>query len=104
MKTKRCDLPVSTTMCATCPFRPGSPYAHLVPVLQESAITATRICHSTGSNNAINRRTGKPEAVCRGARDLQLEIMHASGVIQAPTDEAWNEKRIELGMQPQQNT
>jgi hypothetical protein len=30
--------------------------------------------------------------------------MHASGVIQAPTDEAWNEKRIELGMQPQQNT
>jgi hypothetical protein len=103
MKPKHCDMPVRTTMCATCPFREGSHYAALVPLLTESAITATRICHSTG-NNAINRHTGKPEAVCRGARDLQLKIHHATGVIQAPTDEAWNKKRIELGMKPQQNT
>ncbi len=105
MKTKHCDLPVRTTMCATCPFREGSPYAFLVPDLTKSALTeATRICHSTGSNNGINHRTGKPPAVCRGARDLQIQFFHAFGVIEAPTEDAWNKKRMELGMKPQQQT
>jgi hypothetical protein len=53
------------TSCATCPFREGSPYAHLREHLERSALLEnSRLCHSTGSN-AINRRTGKPEAVCR---------------------------------------
>lgn len=86
--------------CATCPFRAGSPYAYLADALAESALTeATRICHSTGSN-AINHRTGKRPAVCRGARDLQLKRFAVSGFISAPTDEAWNAKCAELGITP----
>jgi hypothetical protein len=82
-------IPVMKEMCATCPFRPGSPYADLAEGLAMSAATsASRICHSTGSN-AIKHRTGRPSRLCRGARDIQLKIFHALGVIDAPTDEAW---------------
>jgi hypothetical protein len=66
--------------------------------LEQSALTrSSRICHSTGSN-AINKRTGKPERLCRGARNSQLRMMHGMGVITAPTDEAWNAKCLELGL------
>lgn len=86
-------------MCATCPFRPGSKYADLAPMLAKSALTeASRICHSTGSDNAINRRTGKPPAFCRGARDVQIKFFHHAGFIEAPTDEAWEKKCKELGL------
>ena len=86
-------------MCGTCPFRKGSPYAYLAADLAESAMSkASRICHSTGSNNAIKKRTGKPPHLCRGARDVQLEAMAALGAIDEPTDEAWNKKRVEIGM------
>jgi hypothetical protein len=90
-------MPVQPAMCATCPFRPKSKYAHLAPSLAQSAVTeATRICHSTGSNNAINRRTGKPPMACRGARDIQLRMFAGSGFIEAPTDAAWNKKWREI--------
>lgn len=97
MKTYKRD-PVCKVMCATCPFREGSPYAHLAPSLAESAITATsRICHSTGSN-AINKRTGKAPMLCRGARDVQLKFFAHSGFIESPTDEAWENKCKELNL------
>lgn len=93
------NIPLCKTMCPTCPFRAGSPYASLVPSLTLSAMMESRICHSTG-NNAINRRTGIPEHICRGARQIQLRVMHAKGVITAPTDKAWNAKRVDSGMEP----
>ena len=78
---------------------PGSPYAALAADLAESALTTTsRICHSTGANNAINRRTGKPPLLCRGARNVQLQAMHGMGMIVAPTDEAWDAKCKEMGL------
>jgi hypothetical protein len=98
----RCKKPptgVQPEMCATCPFRHGSKYAHLQPVLAQSALTeATRICHSTGSNNGINRRTGKPPMVCRGSRDLQLRMFAASGFLREPTDACWVAKVEELSL------
>lgn len=99
-----CDLPVRSTCCSTCPFRPGVPekYACLREHLTRSATTeATRICHQTGRDNAFHRRTGKPEAVCAGARAVQLRMFHANGVLTAPTNEAWNEARAKMGMAPQ---
>jgi len=60
-------------------------YAHTA----RQHLDSSRICHSTGKNNAINRRTGKPEAICRGAREVQLKVFAAMGVITAATDEAW---------------
>lgn len=97
LKMKRSDSPLRETMCATCPFRPDSKYAPLAVELAASALTdASRICHSTGSN-AINRRTGIKPHLCRGARDIQLKVFHGMGIISAPTDEAWNERRAMQG-------
>lgn len=90
---------ICNVMCPTCPFRPGSKYANLAPGLAESALTeASRICHSTGSNNGINRRTGKRPMFCRGARDVQLRFFSAIKFISEPTDEAWATKRAELSV------
>lgn len=85
--------------CATCPFRKDSKYRHLATGLARSALSeGSPICHSTGSNNAINRRTGQPAKVCRGARDIQLEFLASIGYISAATDEAWTEKCEEVGI------
>jgi hypothetical protein len=83
---------VNKTMCATCPWRKDSPYGYLKEELVVSALTqASRICHSTGSN-AINHATGKPELLCRGARDEQLAMFAAIGFLDAPTDAEWDRK------------
>lgn len=92
-------LPVLKNMCATCPFRNGSPYASLASDLAGSALlNASRVCHSTGSN-AIHKNTGKPERLCRGARDLQLKVFAAIGFIESATNEAWENKCKEVGIQ-----
>ena len=98
---RKSDLPLRKTKCATCPFRAGSPTAYLAADLAASAMTeASRICHSTGSKNAFHVRTGLPSHICRGARDVQLSFMATAGVIDAPTDEAWNSARARIGMKP----
>lgn len=90
--------PVMAQMCATCPFRPGSKHANLAPMLTESALSeASRICHSTGSNGLLGN-THKPDRLCRGARNVQIQFMHAMKVIDAPTDEAWEAKCKEMGL------
>lgn len=97
---KHKNYPLRKTMCATCPFKEGSKYAYLVETLAQSAITTdSRICHSTGSN-AINKKTGKKPHICRGARDIQLRIMASLCVISDPTDKAWNNGRIAIGLEP----
>lgn len=98
-KKKPTELPIMPAKCATRPFRDGSSTEFLRNDLSMSALNeASRICHSTGSNNAFHRRTGKPEHLCRGARDLQLNAFHTMGFITAPTDEAWEAKCRELGL------
>lgn len=96
-----CVLPVRKTMCGTCPFRDGSPYEYLRTDLAISAITESRIYHSTGSS-AINEDTGVPDHLCRGARDLQLIMMRAKGFTESATDEAWNDAREKYGMERQE--
>jgi hypothetical protein len=65
---------------------------------------ASRICHSTGEGNAINAHTGKPEALCRGARDFQLGVFTAMGFLSEPTDAAWTAKCGELGIEPDRHS
>jgi hypothetical protein len=84
-------------MCATCPFRNGSPYAHLAAHLTERSLVEGRICHNTGRNPAI-KYVNTPARICRGSRDIQLKMFHATGFLDAPTDEAWTAKQIELGI------
>lgn len=84
--------------CISCPFRTGSDYTYLATTLAECALSsASRICHSTGSN-AINKRTGKKPMLCRGARELQLNFFYAQKFIEAPTDKAWDKKCKEMGL------
>lgn len=98
-KKKPTELPIMKAMCATCPFKDGSGTEYLRADITASALReATRICHSTGSNNAFHHRTGKPPHVCRGARDVQLKFFHRTGFIMEPTDEAWLKKCKEMGL------
>lgn len=67
-----------------------------MPSLTKSALhERSRICHSTG-NSVILGRTGKAPRLCRGARDVQLQIFHRMGLIAAPTDKAWADKWREM--------
>jgi len=67
-------------------------------MLAESAATsATRICHSTGSN-AIHHRTGKPSAACPGARKVALDTIAGMGIITEPTEAAWQAACDRLGI------
>lgn len=94
-------MPVRASMCSTCPFAPNAKpeHAQVREVLIERIFSqSSHICHQTGSNNAFHRRTGKQEALCRGARNLQLQAFAATGFISAPTDEAWNAKCREMAM------
>lgn len=94
------NLPLRKTMCATCPFRPSSPYRYLKDDLTKSALgEASRICHNTGSTGLLGR-TGFPEHLCRGARQVQLKAMAGFGVIKAATDKAWNAGRAAIGLPP----
>lgn len=92
-------LPVQPEKCATCPFKADSKFSFLANELAESALSnSSSICHNTGSNNAIHKRTGKPAMLCRGARDIQLTVFAAFGVIEAATDEAWEKACQKRGL------
>jgi hypothetical protein len=93
------ETPIQKVMCATCPFRKGSKYRFLVGEIAASALTeAARICHSTGTTG-FNGDTGKPDRICRGARDLQLDYFYSIGFLPAATDAAWSAKWKELQKQ-----
>ena len=52
---------------------------------------ASRICHSTGPANAVHKKPPIKQArICRGSRDIQLKVMCALGIIEEPTDAAWD--------------
>jgi hypothetical protein len=97
-KQRPVDIPIMPEMCGTCPFRDGSKYEFLRADLTQSALTeASRICHCTGTSGIMGR-TGKPERLCRGARNVQLNLFFRMGFIESPTDEAWRKRCVELGL------
>lgn len=93
---------VMKVQCATCPFRSdGKGYTEVANLLSDRALsTATPICHSTGSSDVTSKskKVSKLNLACRGARDLQLKYFAAMGFIEAPTDEAWDKKKREMGL------
>lgn len=90
-------IPVMKKKCATCPFREGSKYACLAPEIAELSLREGRICHSTGTND-LKGDTGKPDRICRGSRDLQLQVFVGLGFLPEATDAAWNAKAEEMGI------
>lgn len=79
LNTARTDIDpcnVQKNMCKTCPFRVQD--ERLMQKISSYICTeSNHICHST--NNSI----------CRGSRDIQLQVFHRLGAIKEPTDEAW---------------
>src|SRR4051794_31621422 len=89
-------LHVMEKHCATCPFHAAG-WTHVRELLTSRAMQAAPICHSTGSRALKKGKDWIKQAhVCRGARNLQLDMMFRLGVIKAPTDAAWAEKVNEM--------
>ena len=90
-------IPVRKAFCKTCPFL-DTGWTDVRPLLIERALTDTSpICHSTGGEDALVRSQG-PARICRGARDLQIQVLYRMEFLESPTDAAWEKKRQELGI------
>ena len=89
------DYPVMRAPCATCPFRADRRGRHPDPKLVEKILgrtlsQASQICHHP-------TLSGKEQThLCRGARDFQIAMFHRLGVLDAPTEEAWERRRQAL--------
>ena len=89
-------LPTRAYSCSTCPFL-DTGWTHVRPLLIDRALTeASPICHSTGKDALV--KSQGPAQICRGARDLQIQFFYRIGFLDAPTEEAWETKRRELGI------
>jgi hypothetical protein len=85
------DWPVMKQQCATCPFGPNGDPRVCAGVIDRSVkLESSQICHHPSLHG--KRQTH----LCRGARDLQLKLMTAFGIIPEATDEAFNAKWKEL--------
>jgi hypothetical protein len=93
-------FPVMPHKCRTCPFRRNG-LKVVLPLLQERALSiGTPICHSTGDSDVTPRekKVHLDSWLCRGARDFQIQAMFRMGLLDEPTDAAWEAKRQELGV------
>jgi hypothetical protein len=78
-------MPVRKKMCDTCPFGPHGAQ-DVREKVESRLLEVSQTCHSSGSKD------GRPDRlICRGARDFQLKIMVALGVLDEPTDKCWSE-------------
>lgn len=85
------DAPVMKAKCKTCPFGPnGDPHTRQAVLRLVASFRGSQRCHHPVL-------IGKPEThLCRGARDVQLNILHHMGVLDTPTDAAFTAKWKEL--------
>ena len=76
--------PVQDKPCKTCPFSGEKPLplspSDLVMYYQNLMGNGQHICHSTNNTQ-----------ICRGGRNIQLKWLCAIGMLDEPTDEAFNE-------------
>jgi hypothetical protein len=79
---------VMPTCCATCPFVHDPELA--ARVLDRTLFRSSQICHHPTLH-------GKPETrLCRGQRDFQLQLLHHMGLIESPTDDAFERRSSEV--------
>ena len=71
--------------------------AIVYPAIAASALTeANRLCHAPGLKGQSETK------VCRGARNLQIQVFFALAILEAPTDQAWQKALTQSS--PQYNT
>jgi hypothetical protein len=85
--------PVMKSKCSTCPFGPNGDRLTECGVTERVVrMEGSQICHHPVLK-------GKREThLCRGARDLQLRVLAAVGVIEEATDDAYNRRARSLGV------
>lgn len=89
MSATKSLIPVMLAKCATCPFGKNGDQRVKIRVINRLHKNS-QFCHHP-------RLSGSKEThLCRGARDEQLTLMHRLGVLEQPTDQAWDEARIRL--------
>lgn len=87
--------PVMQAKCPTCPFNKNRDGKEQLPDLADKVrrrclTQASQICHHP-------RLKGKKQNhLCMGARDFQLQVFHRLGVLDEPTDAAWDKKAEEM--------
>lgn len=76
--------PVQDKPCKTCPFSGEKPLplcpSDLVMYYQNLMGNGQHICHSTNNTK-----------ICRGGRNIQLKWLCAIGMLDEPTDDAFNQ-------------
>lgn len=79
--------------CASCPFGPkGDPEIRESVTDRIMKFENSQICHHPVLH-------GKKEThLCRGARDLQLQVLVSFGMLDEATDKAFAEKSRQLGV------
>lgn len=94
LRKKKIDgssMQVMTVACSTCPFENAHKGGRLRPetltecVEQVVTLQSQHLCHTVNNKK-----------LCRGARTLMLRVMCMQGLIDAPTDEAYDRARIEV--------
>ena len=85
-RKKPYEMPVMQAKCKSCPFREDTHGGNVNirnSVINRTLFSASQICHSTGYPHGTH--------LCRGMRDIQLQVMCAMGVLEEPTDACWQE-------------
>lgn len=94
-RSSRCIDPnhVQPAKCRVCPFREGSDLAELQgPIIVKMLKGAMSDNDGEGGSHLCHEpstRGKESEIICRGSRDIALQLFHRWGVLDAPTDEAW---------------
>jgi hypothetical protein len=88
-------------MCKSCILHPETPTVlgpgRLAEIMEYLCQGKPHLCHSPGPSGRRN------ELACRGARDVQLRLFTAWGLIREPTDEAMEAvmKEFQDGLNPE---
>jgi hypothetical protein len=84
-RTNICGWKVMPAQCPSCPFGPDGDPRVRESVMERVSLTmqGSQICHHPVLY-------GKKETrLCRGSRDIQLQILTAFGILPEPTDQAF---------------
>jgi hypothetical protein len=84
------QFPIMKKRCVSCPFNPDGDAILRESVLSRTLFQSSQLCH----HPILSRR--KETHLCRGQRDVQLELLARMGMIEAPTDEAFEKRWKEL--------
>ncbi len=70
---------VNRVRCHTCPFNDDGDITIRNSVSERCITLGSQLCHGTDN-----------KTLCKGARDFQLKMLCAMGVLPEPTQQAWD--------------